>query len=66
MNDKDYNTVQAMKAQGGSFVKALAGAAEVADPNNLELIKQTWHKYWAKYEKIGNQTPPLNTEEEGK
>ena len=66
MNDKDFNTVQAMKKHGGSFVKALAGAAEVADPNNLELIKQTWHDYWKKYEAMGNDQPPINDKDERK
>lgn len=50
MNEKDYGTVQAMKKYGGSFVQHLAGLAERADSDNLELIKTTWSTYWEQYE----------------
>ena len=66
MNDKDLNTIEAMEKHGGSFVKALAGAARAADRINLMLIKETWHDYWKKYEAMGNDTKPINSEEEGK
>lgn len=53
MNERDYWTVEAMEAQGGSFVKALANCARMADPLNLALIKATWPEYWKEYEDLG-------------
>ncbi len=38
-----------METYGGSFVKALAGAARHADDENLRRIKATWPEYWVTY-----------------
>lgn len=38
-----------MDQYGGSFVRALASAARLADPTNLAAIKEAWPHYWAKY-----------------
>lgn len=54
-NEQDYWTVQAMKTYGGSFVKKLAELVQLADSNNLELIKTTWHVYWSQYEDMGKK-----------
>ena len=53
MKAADYWTVQAMKNCGGSFVRALAEAAKLADDTNFALIKVTWPVYWAKYQPLG-------------
>lgn len=55
MNDRDMWTVDAMEAQGGSFVKALGNAARHADTQNLQKIKETWPEYWADYEERGRK-----------
>lgn len=49
MSEADYNTIQAMLKYGGSFVVALAQAAQQADTNNLRKIKETWPEYWQQY-----------------
>ena len=41
--------IEAMENYGGSFVAALAQAARRADSTNLQLIKQTWPRYWQQY-----------------
>jgi hypothetical protein len=48
-------TILAMKKYGGSFVKALADALEVADPQNRLKITQTWPDEYEKYQKLGRQ-----------
>ena len=53
MTESDTKTVQVMETFGGSFVKALAGAYRVADPNNRLLIRETWCIYWRRYERMG-------------
>lgn len=53
MNEADYWTLSAMEKFGGSFVKALAHAAHMADPINLQKIKTTWASYWDSYVIIG-------------
>jgi hypothetical protein len=53
MNDKDYWTLKAMKSYGGGFVKALALAADHADANNLERLKQAFPEYWKNYSDMG-------------
>lgn len=57
MDERDYYTIQAMRIYGGSFVFALAQAAERADPINLKKIKQTWPEYWKEYEEMGDKLP---------
>lgn len=49
MTQDDFEVVQAMRRYGGRFVRALAAAAERADPQNLFIIKTAWPHYWAKY-----------------
>lgn len=49
MSDEDHATIDKMLEYGGSFVKALALAANMADDENLQKIKDTWPEYWQKY-----------------
>jgi hypothetical protein len=49
MYEDDFTVIQAMKTYGGSFVKALAEAARLADSINLEKIKTAFSDYWEKY-----------------
>ena len=49
MNNEDLEVIDAMKHYGGSFIQALARAAEVADSENLLNIKRAWPQEWAKY-----------------
>ena len=49
----DYWTVRAMETYGGSFVCALAHAAQVADPENLESLKSAFPKVWEEYRPMG-------------
>jgi hypothetical protein len=44
----DYLVLQAMRKDGGSFVRALAAAATCADSDNLARIKAAWPEYWAR------------------
>jgi len=44
-----YETVQNMLRFGGSFVKALARAAECADPINLKKLVQAFPDYFDEY-----------------
>jgi hypothetical protein len=53
--EHDYWTIEAMRSQGGSFVKALGKAATYADPINLRLIKNTWPQYWEQYHRAGQK-----------
>jgi hypothetical protein len=48
-------TILAMKKYGGSFVKALAAALEVADAPNTVKIINTWPVEYEKYQKLGRQ-----------
>jgi hypothetical protein len=50
MREKDLDTMRRMKRWGGSFVKALATAAELADDDNLKRIKEAFPEYWSRYE----------------
>lgn len=47
--EDNLRTIQAMLRYGGAFVKALAGAAQLADSENLAKIKATWPEYWSHY-----------------
>lgn len=66
LDNRDYWTVRAMEKFGGSFVKALASAAERADHENLEKIKDAWPEYWTDYEVMGSEMedeqPPRSEE----
>ncbi len=55
ITNRDLWTVEAMNQYGGSFVKALAKTAQVADHVNLALIKSTWPEYWKRYEEMGRK-----------
>ena len=48
----DYAVIEAMSKRGGAFVRALAEAARVADPENLARIRDKWPEYWAEYTRI--------------
>jgi hypothetical protein len=50
--DEDLLIMDAMELFGGSFVKALANAARMADPINLAKIKATWPDYWDTYREM--------------
>lgn len=52
-NEQDYWTISAMRASGGSFVKALAEAANHADAVNLKTIKESFAELWKYYEDRG-------------
>lgn len=52
MFSDDYDTIQAMLTYGGSFVVALAKAAQKADSVNLEIIKIAFAEYWKKYSEM--------------
>ena len=45
----DHAIVQAMLTHGGSFVKALAHAWQVADEINRRKIRDTWSEYFGMY-----------------
>ena len=54
MTDQDRWTLEEMERIGGSFCKALAQAAFLADDPNFEKIKRCWPDYFAKYEALAN------------
>ena len=45
----DAETIRFMKANGGSFVRALGEAATRADNANIARIKAAFPEYWARY-----------------
>lgn len=45
--------IKGMKTYGGSFIKHLASALEVADSENTEKILTTWPAEMAKYHRMG-------------
>ncbi len=44
-----YAVAKAMSMYGGGFVKKLAELILLADPANLEKIKNAFPEYWEKY-----------------
>lgn len=48
-HDQKLITIRAMKAHGGSFVRALAEALLFADSDNQAKIEQAFPNYMAKY-----------------
>lgn len=44
-----YVVARAMSMYGGGFVKKLAELILLADPANLEKIKNSFPEYWEKY-----------------
>jgi hypothetical protein len=49
MSRDDFLITEAMIYKGGSFAKKLAEAFRVADPDNQQLMRLAWAKYWAAY-----------------
>jgi len=49
---QDYEVVNMMIKRGGSFVSALGRAAQLADLENLRIIKESWPEMWAKYTEL--------------
>ena len=50
--DKD-TIIKGMKTYGGSFIKSLASALEVADSENTAKILATWPDEAARYQRMG-------------
>jgi hypothetical protein len=48
----DNATLDEMEARGGSFIRALAKAARLADDANLSRIKSVWSYEWMYYQKM--------------
>ena len=61
----DNEVISAMFACGGSFDEALAGAANVADEDNLARIKAAWPETWAKYAELALIRRKSEQEKEG-
>lgn len=59
----DAEVVEAMCRYGGGFVLRLGMMAQVADPANLDKIKETWPHYWRHYTAMAKMT---REREEGK
>ena len=49
MKDNDYLILDAMSVYGGSFVKAIAVAARMADSENYVKLKAAFPELWASY-----------------
>jgi hypothetical protein len=54
---EDARVLEAMDRYGGSFVRALAQAAWLADPINLAKLKATFPEYWAEYTRFAAVEP---------
>ena len=50
--DEEFETVEAMKALGGSFVQALALTYEKADNINRAKIIRAWPDEWRRYREL--------------
>lgn len=53
--DEVWSVKEAMMTYGGSFVKALGKALEVADSDNQARIKEAFPKYWKQYVEMGKR-----------
>lgn len=49
MTHEDFEILLRMDKYGGSFVRALAEAAQHADPVNFQKLKTTFADYWEDY-----------------
>jgi hypothetical protein len=49
MTDQEFEVVERMAEQGGSFVKALAECFHRADRNNFLKLKNAFSDYWREY-----------------
>ena len=47
---QDFRIIDAMSQYGGSFAKAIANAAKVADSENYNKLKQAFPELWERYE----------------
>jgi hypothetical protein len=54
VNEEDTKVISAMLRYGGSFVQALAKAAQQADAENLQKIKDAFDVYWAHYKELAD------------
>ena len=50
MTIQDFRIIDAMSQYGGSFAKAIANAAKVADSDNYNKLKQAFPELWERYE----------------
>jgi hypothetical protein len=50
MNPDERAIIVEMENIGGSFIRALAAAYRLADPENRARIRSTWPEAWAKYQ----------------
>ena len=50
MTTQDSRIIDAMSKYGGSFAKAIANAAKVADSDNYNKLKQAFPELWERYE----------------
>ena len=50
MTTQDSRIIEAMSNYGGSFAKAIANAAKVADSENYNKLKQAFPELWERYE----------------
>ena len=50
MTIQDLRIIDAMSQYGGSFAKAIANAAKLADENNYNTLKQAFPELWERYE----------------
>ncbi len=47
---RDHRILEAMSKYGGSFAKAIAKAALLADEHNYNKLKQAFPELWERYE----------------
>ena len=50
MTTQDFRIIDAMSQYGGSFAKAIAKAALLADEHNYNKLKQAFPELWERYE----------------
>ena len=50
MTTQDSRIIEAMSKYGGSFAKAIANAAKLADEYNYNKLKQAFPGLWERYE----------------
>ena len=50
MTTQDLRIIDAMSQYGGSFAKAIANAAKLADNDNYNKLKQAFPELWERYE----------------
>lgn len=59
----DFDVVQAMIREGGSFVKALGQCLQLADPVNFRKLRQAFPDYWATYYDVARTRRKQHPEE---